>query len=268
VLRCCKFPAAPQLWAAAERAVASPLLKHLQFAIAGPNSAGRADAIDQITNQRLAATVPHQDHISASNAMSGSLDSELARMLDEELASGDEQGEPPPVEHAATAASDDSIGPAAAAAAEQPAEDAMAKRRRVIRPAHAGSSGSAAASVCPPHPGYMNGMCFRCGALKTDDAEAAGASALTRITHLHHTAHLEVRRRCPCASELRSCSRAIVSSQSKLAGLSRSCMARPCTNLVSSWRQLWQWLRQGAVALSSTAPVSDVLQPGCRAAVC
>lgn len=48
-----------------------------------------------------------------------------------------------------------------------------------------------AAAICPPHPGFIGGMCMVCGALQPEE-EAAGRSgattSLTTLRHLHERA--------------------------------------------------------------------------------
>jgi RNA polymerase II C-terminal domain phosphatase-like 3/4 len=59
------------------------------------------------------------------------------------------------------------------------ASDAPAAKRARVGGAAAPPCGAAAA-VCPPHPGFMGGICIRCGALK-DEAEEQGVA----LSYIH-----------------------------------------------------------------------------------
>lgn len=147
-----------------------------------------------------------------SNGADSEVDSELAALLDEEL-----------FQEA------DTTAPDAAAAAEGPEQHQhqQNKRARLEEAAEASQEGpdqsddddvdeeddeqqqasAAAGFVCPPHPGWWNDLCIRCGALRPSStlqgtgqrangpaaSAAAGAAApVTKIRHLHHKAALEV----------------------------------------------------------------------------
>lgn len=114
--------------------------------------------------------------------------------------------DPPPERPAAQPPQEDAAGPSSVADAVALSSHARAgghadKRRRVVRgggggrPAGAVGEGGTAASAgdaCPPHPGWIHGMCFRCGALKPEGDGSEPEPGTTRISHLHARAALEV----------------------------------------------------------------------------
>lgn len=78
------------------------------------------------------------------------------------------------------------------------------KRRRVMVPsgriADPGGVGASSDGTCPPHPGFMFGLCIRCGLPKAGDTDSTPASAdngsapgTMTIKHLHAKQALEVR---------------------------------------------------------------------------
>ena len=68
-------------------------------------------------------------------------------------------------------------------AAEAPAEP-TSKRQRV------GAVAAARGGSCPPHPGFMGGICIRCGALKPSEPAEPGSSppdgSPLALKYIHH----------------------------------------------------------------------------------
>lgn len=53
----------------------------------------------------------------------------------------------------------------------------MAKRQRLAEPAPAQTAAAVPPTACPPHPGFMGGICIRCGALKEGSTTGPAATA-------------------------------------------------------------------------------------------
>lgn len=177
----------------------------------------------------------HNNQINTMSAAS-SVDSELAALLDDELFhSGEDAGQSAPAEAAPAAAEEQEQDPQQqpskrlrwsseqpealgelddedqafldqCAAEDEGSQDMDAEQQdtdedadqQEMDPDQLAAEALANGYVCPPHPGYWNDMCIRCGAPRPDPkpehlAPKSQNRTLTTIKHLHHKKALEVR---------------------------------------------------------------------------